>query len=156
LLEVAYKLLEKDQTTYRHNHDLRDLYLQLRTTYQLADFSTEGDFSERLSHLSGSLIERYKEKFGTADAQRLSAAEVTELLYKHDLRDLRGLISQYLERKKAVWVLFDNLDKGWSTHGVDVIDAIVLRCLVDAGRKIEREMRRDRQATHHWDMPAVN
>jgi hypothetical protein len=40
-------------------------------------------------------------------------------------------------------VLFDNLDKGWSTHGVDVIDAIVLRCLVDAGRKIEREMRRD-------------
>jgi hypothetical protein len=148
LLEVAYKLLEKDQNTYRHNHDLRDLYLQLKTTYQLADFSTEGDFSERLSHLSSRLIKRYKEKFGTADAQRLSAAEVTELLYKHDLRDLREFISRYLERKKAVWVLFDNLDKGWSTHGVDAIDAIVLRCLVDAGRKIEREMRRDNHDFH--------
>jgi hypothetical protein len=114
----------------------------------LADFSTEGDFSERLSNLSNSLIERYKKKYGTAGAQRLSAAQVTELLYKHDLRDLMQLISQYLERKKAVWVLFDNLDKGWSTHGVDVIDAVVLRCLVDAGRKIEREMRRDQHDFH--------
>jgi hypothetical protein len=148
LLEVAYKLLEKDQNIYRHNHELHDLYLQLKTSYQLADFSTEGDFSERLSHLSNSLIERYREKYGTADAQRLSAAEVTELLYKHDLRDLMALISQYLERKKGVWVLFDNLDKGWSTHGVDAIDAIVLRCLVDAGRKIEREMRRDQHDFH--------
>src|SRR5712671_5290553 len=148
LLEVAYKLLEKDQNIYRHNHELHDLYLRLKTSYQLADFSTEGDFSERLSHLSNSLIERYREKYGTADAQRLSAAEVTELLYKHDLRDLMALISQYLERKKGVWVLFDNLDKGWSTHGVDAIDAIVLRCLVDAGRKVEREMRKAGHVVH--------
>jgi hypothetical protein len=148
LLEVAYKLLEKDQNIYRHNHELRDLYLRLKSTYQLADFSTEGDFSERLSHLSNNLIQRYKGRYGTADARRLSAAEVTELLYKHDLRDLRVLISQYLQCKKAVWVLFDNLDKGWSTHGVDEIDAIVLRCLVDAGRKIEREMRRDEHDFH--------
>jgi hypothetical protein len=148
LLEVAYKLLEKDQNVYRHNHELRDLYLQLKSSYQLADFSTEGDFSERLSHLSNNLIERYREKYGTADAQRLSAAEVTELLYKQDLRNLMTLISRYLDRKKAVWVLFDNLDKGWSTHGVDAIDAIVLRCLVDAGRKIEREMRRNQHDFH--------
>jgi hypothetical protein len=148
LLEVSYKLLEKDQNTYRHNHDIRGLYIKLKTTYQLPDFSSEGDFSERLSNLSDSLITRYRETFGTADAQRLSAAQVTELLYKHDLRDLRSLISQYLEYKKSVWVLFDNLDKGWSTHGVDEIDAIVLRCLVDAGRKIEREMRRDEHDFH--------
>ena len=47
-----------------------------------------------------------------------------------------------------MWVLFDNLDKGWSTQGVDMIDAIVLRCLVDAGRKAEREMRRADNAVH--------
>jgi hypothetical protein len=54
----------------------------------------------------------------------------------------------YLDQKKSVWILFDNLDKGWSTHGVDVIDAIVLRCLVDAGRKIEREMQKDDHDFH--------
>jgi len=45
-------------------------------------------------------------------------------------------------------VLFDNLDKGWSTQGVDEIDAIVLRCLVDAGRKVEREMRKAGHTVH--------
>ncbi|UQR64281.1 hypothetical protein LRP30_02885 [Bradyrhizobium sp. C-145] len=149
LLEVAYKILEKDQHTYRHNHELHDLYLKLRNTYQLADFASEGDFSERLTKLSDSLIERYQQTFSQEqDAQRLTAAQVTELLYTHDLRELRKIISSYLGHKSSVWVLFDNLDKGWSTHGVDVIDAIVLRCLVDAGRKIEREMRRDDHDFH--------
>jgi hypothetical protein len=148
LLEVAYKILEKDQYTYRHNHEIHDLYLSLRSSYQSTDFASEGDFSERLTKLSDSLIERYKITYGPADAQRLTASQVTELLYKHDLKQLRGLISSYLNHKQSVWVLFDNLDKGWSTHGVDVIDAIVLRCLVDAGRKIEREMRRDDHEFH--------
>jgi acyl-CoA-binding protein len=142
LLEVAYKILEKDQNTYRHNHSLYELYVELRNTYELSDFTTEGDFSERLIKISDSLIQKYKSEFSTEDAQRLTAAQVTELLYKHDLKQLRTLISRYLQEKKSVWVLFDNLDKGWSTYGVDVIDAIVLRCLVDAGRKIEREMKR--------------
>jgi hypothetical protein len=53
-----------------------------------------------------------------------------------------ALISEYLERKATVWILFDNLDKGWSTQGVDEIDATVLRCLIDSGGKIEREMRK--------------
>jgi hypothetical protein len=82
----------------------------------------------------------------------LTAAQVTELLYKHDLKQLRTLISRYLQEKRSVWVLFDNLDKGWSTYGVDVIDAIVLRCLVDAGRKIEREMKR---ADHDFHLHRV-
>ena len=36
-------------------------------------------------------------------------------MYTHDIKRLRELISNYLQRKEAVWVLFDNLDKGWST-----------------------------------------
>ncbi|WP_316202955.1 MULTISPECIES: P-loop ATPase, Sll1717 family [unclassified Bradyrhizobium] len=148
LLEVAYKILEKDINTYRHNHSLYEMYVELRNTYELSDFTTEGDFSERLLKISEGLIQKYKSNFGEVDAQRLTAAQVTELLYKHDLKKLRTLISRYLEQKKSVWVLFDNLDKGWSTHGVDVIDAIVLRCLVDAGRKIEREMKRDEHDFH--------
>jgi hypothetical protein len=73
---------------------------------------------------------------------------VTELLYTHDLRRLRQKVTEYLDFKESVWVLFDNLDKGWSTQGVDVIDAIVLRCLVDAGRKLEREFRKGGHAFH--------
>ena len=75
-------------------------------------------------------------------------AEVTELVYTHDIRRLRDVISSYLRRKESVWVMFDNLDQGWSTRGVDVIDAAVLRGLVDAGRKVEREMRKVDNTVH--------
>jgi hypothetical protein len=148
LLEVTYKLLEKDRNTYRFNHEIHDLYRALSETYRVPDFSAEGDFSERLLTLSQHLVEKYKARYGNQEARRLTAAEVTELLYSHDIRQLRDQISDYLEKKKFVWVLFDNLDKGWSTQGVDVVDAIVLRCLVDAGRKIERDMRKNNHDFH--------
>ena len=67
---------------------------------------------------------------------QLTAAE---LVYTRDIKRLRELISSYLHRKQSAWVMFDNLDQGWSTLGVDAIDAAVLRGLVDAGRKIERK-----------------
>ena len=57
-------------------------------------------------------------------------------------------MSAYLGHKQSVWVLFDNLDKGWSTQGVDVVDAMVLRCLIDAGRKVERDMRKAGHTVH--------
>ncbi len=35
LLEVAYKLLEKDKETHRHNHDLYEAYLELEGAYRV-------------------------------------------------------------------------------------------------------------------------
>lgn len=148
LLEVAYKLLEKDQSTYRHNHDLYDLYVSLERSYRAPNFSAEGDFAERLGKLSERITSEYRARYTAEDGQKLDAAQVTELLYSHDLPELRARVSEYLEFKESVWVLFDNLDRGWSTQGFDKLDAIVLRCLVDAGRRLERQMRKDEHVFH--------
>jgi hypothetical protein len=148
LLEVAYKLLEKDQYTHKHNHEIREPYLELQAAYKVEEAAAEGDFSERLTLLSQRIADDYKAKYGSGTEQKLTTDQVTELLYRHDLAKLRDLISSYLERKASVWILFDNLDKGWSTQGVDEIDATVLRCLIDAGRKIEREMRKADRSLH--------
>ncbi len=142
LLEVAYKLLEKDKNTHRFNHDLYTPYLELEATYRVENFTAEGDFSERLLALSGRIADQYNGKYGSSPGMKLTTEAVTELLYTHDIRKLKQQITAYLQRKESVWILFDNLDKGWSTQGVDVIDTVVLRCLIDAGRKVEREMQR--------------
>ncbi len=148
LLEVAYKILEKDKNTYKYNHEIRDLYLSLDRAYRVESFSTEGDFSERLLALSQRIAQEYTRKFGSVDSTKLTTSQVTELVYGHDVRDLRESITHYLNHKSGVWVLFDNLDKGWSTQGVDVVDATVLRCLIDAGRKLERDMRKAGHSFH--------
>lgn len=49
---------------------------------------------------------------------------------------------EYLDFKNEVWLLFDNIDKGWSVEGVSDTDVFVLRCLINASRKLEREFRK--------------
>lgn len=148
LLEITYKLLEKDQTAHKFNHEIRDLYLELEQTYKTEGYSVEGDFSERLLALSQRIAQDYAQRFGNTDGTKLTTDQVTQLVYSHDVRVLRRQVSAYLEHKQGVWVLFDNLDKGWSTQGVDAVDAMVLRCLIDAGRKVERDMRKDGHIVH--------
>ncbi|WP_250537114.1 hypothetical protein, partial [Caballeronia sp. AZ10_KS36] len=130
LLEVAYKVLEKDRVIHKHNHDLFDKYVRLEAAYKVESFSTEGDFSERLLTLSNRIALEYRARYGDTPDTRLSVEDVTSLVYSHDIRALRESLSDYLNEKQSVWILFDNLDKGWNTSGVDVIDTIVLRCLV--------------------------
>jgi hypothetical protein len=142
LLEVAYKLLEKDRIAHLHNHEIYDLYMSLKSVYFVDGLAIEGDFSERLLNLSNSVASRYKDKFYISSGRRLTNDQITQILYRHDIKELKLIISKYLEKKESVWILFDNLDKGWSTQGVDALDGIVLRCLIDAGHKIEREMKR--------------
>lgn len=142
LLEVAYKLLEKDQKVHRFNHDLYDIYQELEQTYRGDDSLSEGDFSERLLALSRRLSEQFKLKFANTGERGITIQQITEILYSHDLKNLKAQLSNYLKHKGRVLVLFDNLDKSWSTDGVDTIDSITLRCLIDAGRKIERDMQK--------------
>jgi hypothetical protein len=148
LLEITYKILEKDRLVHRFNHDLHDLYVELDKTYRTENFSVEGDFSERLLALSQRIAQDYGQRYGEGDLTKLTTENVTQLVYSHDVRALRRQVSAYLEHKGSVWVLFDNLDKGWSTQGVDAVDAMVLRCLIDAGRKVERDMRKDGHVVH--------
>ena len=148
LLEIAYKLLEKDHRAHIHNHEIRGLYVALQETYFAEGYSVEGDFSERLLALSQRIALDYAERYSDSEGTKLSTDQVTQLVYSHDIRKLRKQVSDYLSHKGGVWVLFDNLDKGWSTQGVDAVDALVLRCLIDAGRKIERDMRKDGNTVH--------
>lgn len=142
-LEVAYKVLEKDQQ--RHARDIRlyEPYLKLQALYEATNRASEGDFSERLLDLSRELVDAFKARYGQQQNQRLSSTQVTELIHKDKIKGIREALSEYLEFKESVWVLFDNLDKGWSSHGLAAEDIMILRCLIAAARKIQHEMQRD-------------
>jgi len=100
------------------------------------------DFSERMSKLIQSITSKYKADFPQSGNLRLSQSEVTQLLYVHDFAKLRGLVEEYLKFKDALWLLFDNIDKGWPTHGIEKEDLLIIRALVEATRKLERDVQR--------------
>ena len=142
LLEITYKVLEKDQRVHLRDHRLTEQYTKLRELYGASDLTGEGDFSERLVKLSDHLSENYGAIFSKETNSRITIEQVTEILYKHDIKALFDLLGKYLSLKEEVWLLFDNIDKSWHVEGVTDTDIFVLRCLIDASRKLEREFRK--------------
>jgi hypothetical protein len=44
-----------------------------------------------------------------------------------------------MKHKDILWLLFDNIDKGWPTTGLEHEDLIIIRALIESTRKIERQ-----------------
>ena len=139
-LEICYKILEKDRERHKFDHTIRQKYQELAKAYAGDDGVLDGDFSERLLILSESVVQSFKDVSATLDKDRLTAGDVSNIIYRHDIRAIRDIVADYIAHKDSTWILFDNLDKGWPSHGLQPIDITILRCLVDAGRKIQREM----------------
>ncbi|MGF1641621.1 MAG: P-loop ATPase, Sll1717 family [Rhodospirillales bacterium] len=142
LLEITYKVLEKDRQLHTRDHRLTGKYQRLKDIYGTADLVGEGDFSERLLALSRVLTDDYRSRFPGESEVNITTDQITEILYKHDIKALFYYLCDYLCFKREVWLLFDNIDKGWSVEGVSETDIFVLRCLINASRKLERDLRK--------------
>jgi hypothetical protein len=141
LLEICNKVLEKDRRVHLRNHILTELYHNLKEHYSTELAKEEGDFSERMMRIVNRVSDQFIEEYGSEEQVYLTPAQVTELIYRHDIHELEAALSEYLENKEGVYVLIDNIDKGWPTRGVEHADVVILRSLMDATRKLERSFR---------------
>ncbi len=151
LLEVCQKLLEKDKLHHTRDHTIYDAYQRLSKLYIHDEYIVEGDFSERMSKLLESIRNDFQARYSTASESHkidLSQAEITELIYKHDVNKLRQEVFDYMVSKGSLWILFDNVDKGWPAHGLKAEDLIIIRTLIEATRKIERDLQKREIEAH--------
>lgn len=139
LLEICYKILEKDRELHKHNHALYEPYRALADLYHTDGYEIEGDFSERMGSLMEKISTEYRSKHGSKTNVRLSASNLTEMLYCHDVKELAQQVIDYMSHKEVCWLLFDNIDKGWPTSGLEHEDLLIIRALIDATKKIERQ-----------------
>jgi hypothetical protein len=139
LLEICYKILEKDAQRHWNDHNLYDSYNRLKNLYYIQGYFSEGDFSERIGALLDKIQADFQFRYGDHQQISLNTGQVTELLYRHDVKKLEIELTEYMKHKGVLWLLFDNVDKGWPTSGLKHEDLIIIRCLIDASRKIERE-----------------
>lgn len=143
LLETCHKILEKDRTNHINDHRLTQPYRELVASYSDDAFVSEGDFAERMSRLLDRIATDFDTEYSTdkKHSTSLTASQVTSLLYKHDIAKLRGLLAKYLAFKNGLWILFDNLDKGWPPHGLTPEDVTSFRALLDAINKLQNLLR---------------
>lgn len=148
LLEICYKILENDKKSHLRDHHIFEPYRKLAELYESDEYVSEGDFSERMTALLKRITNDYAAKYGKQPDRVLSEAEVTELIYRHDVAQLREQLRKYMVHKGELWLLIDNLDKGWPTHGVEAEDLIIIRALLEATRKIERDFQKANLEAH--------
>ncbi|HEY1381948.1 MAG TPA: hypothetical protein VGF55_34440, partial [Gemmataceae bacterium] len=150
LLETCHRILENDRDLHLRNHDLTEPYKDLQKEYEGDDFISEGDFAERVLLLTQRIEQDFQaiEPADNAAQQRLSREQITNAIYKHDTRKLRDKVAAYLENKNGLWVLVDNLDKGWPAHGLAADDLMILRCLLEAISKMQKYLQRKQVDCH--------
>lgn len=141
LLEITYKILEKDRDVYARDLNLVKKYETLRDIYDSDEYFSEGDFSERVSVLLDEISQEISDRIGDGTSAILSQKQVSELIYKHPIHDLRASVADYLNEKNDTWVLVDNLDKGWPGTGITAGDITLISSLFEALEKIARSLR---------------
>lgn len=141
--EICRTVIKKDRDRHVRDHLIYAGYVELQELYSESSHNTEGDFSERLLALSSSISQEFAAKFEKKHEIKLTTDEITGLLHSGKILELRKSLSGYLRHKGEVWLLFDNLDKGWSSYGPEAGDITILRCLIDAARKIQRQLSKD-------------
>lgn len=136
LKEIARKVLEEDAKLSYQTPERRSAWLGIQTSYGEEDRGDQGDFSERLLALVDDIIRR-----GTSIGNVLSTPQVTELVYGSDIKALSDSLTKYMaiSRKEDVWLLVDNLDKSWPVQSAQKEDILLLRSLLEASRKLQRQ-----------------
>lgn len=142
-LEIAYKILEKDEQRAFRDPRLTEGYRKLEGLFRRRVDTGHGDFSERLKRLSTNIIERFKDaKLTAEDKNSLDSSKVLEIIYAQDVRELREEVLRYLRLKGFVLFLLDNLDRFWTPGGFDQDDALIVLGLTESMQEISRKFSR--------------
>jgi hypothetical protein len=136
LMEIARKVVEDESNASHQSTDRRSAWLNLAEKFGQDTRSEQGDFSERLLGLVDGIIAR-----GSSLASITSTPEITQLVYGSDIRGLSDALSSYMSasRKEAIWLLIDNLDKSWPVQSARTEDILLIRSLLEASRKLQRQ-----------------
>lgn len=135
LCEIAHKVVEQDYSWAQRDEDRHRKFLALSDAYRLEQPHDTGDLSERLMRQ----IDRLATQFSQV-GEGASPGQLTQVLFRKSIPTLEALVSDYLTDKEEVWLLVDNLDKGWPTRGASSEDVLLLRTLLEATRKLERQL----------------
>ena len=140
-LEIAYKLLEKDEQRVRYDSRILEPYERLKAAYnERVDGS--GDFALRLSDLTARIVSRYYNTIHGNQPIGVISSRTLEIVYGSEIRKVRDEVLRYLKLKGIVCLLFDNLDRFWTPTGFADVDTLIIIGLVESLKDIRRHFAR--------------
>jgi hypothetical protein len=147
-LEIAYKLLEKDESRIQYDSRLIEPFGRLEAAYKQR-VEGSGDFAVRLSDLTARILGRYQATLESAQKADTVASKTLEIVYDSEIRNMRDEVLRYLKLKGIVCFLFDNLDRFWTPTSFADVDALIIIGLVECLQDIRKRFARA-DIDFHW------
>ena len=138
LVELASKIIDSDARYVRRDLNRLGLYEKLVQITGTDPETEQGDFSERLLTLVERILDRKQEIESIT-----SPAEIAQLIHEKDIHELQETLTKYIVYKDGIWILIDNLDKSWPVNGASNEDILIIRSLMEATRKLQRQLSRN-------------
>lgn len=137
LTEVSHRIIQDDENWAIRDQVRAEKFAKLKQLNNEFAFIEIGDFAERLHHQVELLISQYDNLGKTSNGRQL-----TEILYSDKLNALSYALNEYLAEKDEIWILIDNLDKGWPIRGTKENDILIIKALLEASRKLQRRFQK--------------
>jgi hypothetical protein len=140
-LEIAYKLLEKDEQRVRYDSRILAPYDRLKAAYEQR-VDSSGDFALRLSDLTARIVAKYYSTIRGNEPIGAISSRTLQIVYGSEIRAVRNEVLTYLRLKGIVCLLFDNLDRFWTPSGFADVDTLIIIGLVECLQDIRRRFAR--------------
>ncbi|WP_420888185.1 P-loop ATPase, Sll1717 family [Bradyrhizobium brasilense] len=106
---------------------------ELDRTMRNLQITDTGDFTARLNRLSEYVLREIKAL--SKKGQQLPPEQLTNVVFKGGIAEAKSLVSKLSAKSPNIVFLFDNIDKGWATNGVDEFDVRLVRLLIESLEK---------------------
>lgn len=111
--------------------------LEIEAELRKLGVEASGDFTTRLDRLGRYVLEELKVR--SRSGRPLASEELTNIVFKGGIAHAKTLIVKYSSSAQHLILLFDNIDKGWMTNGVDEFDVRLVRLLLEALERVKRD-----------------
>ena len=142
-LEIAYKLLEKDERRVRYDSRILEPYDRLKSVYDVR-VDGSGDFALRLSDLTSRIVDKYYTTVHGGQPMGAISSRTLQAIYGSEISTVRNEVLNYLKLKGIVCLLFDNLDRFWTPTGFADVDTLIIIGLVECLQDIRRRFARSK------------
>jgi hypothetical protein len=135
--ELAREILDQDRAYVQYEPTRLARFERLATVYERHDPGWDADFPQRLKRQ----VDRVTSALERTEPSDVSD-EITALMFLGDHHEMTSSVIEYLTAEKdSVFILVDNLDKGWPVRGTHEVDILIVRGLLESTRKLQHQLR---------------
>ncbi len=138
LSEILIALKKEIRFQAQREPNLLSEELEIERELNRLGISEAGDFTLRINRLSSYVLEEIKAN--SKVGQTLPPDKLTNIVFRGGVGDAKRLMRKHAQRWEHLTFLFDNIDKGWATDGVDELDVRLVRLLLESLEKVRSDL----------------